>query len=98
MDLPTTLRVEFGEGNFCPMMNEHRTSPRRRVLKNGSISCGGDMIDCTVRNISDIGAALEVVTPLYIPDRFKLIIESAGLNRPCHIIWRKQRLIGVAFD
>ena len=56
------------------------------------------MIDCTVRNISDIGAALEVVTPLYIPDRFKLIIESAGLNRPCHIIWRKQRRIGVAFD
>jgi hypothetical protein len=80
------------------MLKEHRTAPRHRVLKTGSISCGGDLIDCTVRNISDTGAALEVVTPLYIPDRFKLIIESSGLNRPCRIIWRKQRRIGVAFD
>jgi hypothetical protein len=84
--------------NLSPMLREHRTAPRHRVLKAGSISCGAELIDCTVRNISDIGAALEVVTPLYIPDRFKLIIESSGFNRPCHIIWRQQRRIGVAFD
>jgi PilZ domain len=68
------------------------------MLKAGSISFGSGAIDCTVRNISDTGAILKVVTPLFVPDRFKLIIQSDGLNRPCHIVWRKERRMGIAFD
>jgi hypothetical protein len=51
-------------------MDEHRIAPRRRVLKAGSIAFGGGTIGCTVRSISDTGTALEIVTPLFIPDRF----------------------------
>jgi hypothetical protein len=76
-----------------------RTAPRRRVLKTGSISFGGGSIDCTARNISDTGAALEVVTPLFIPDRFKLIIPS---EKPKPAVSRRVRRtdfrIGLAFD
>lgn len=79
-------------------MDEHRIAPRRRVLKAGSIESGGDAIPCTVRNISETGAALEVVTPLYIPDRFTLSVQSSQLRRPCHIVWRVGSRIGVAFD
>ena len=79
-------------------MNEHRIAPRRRVLKAGSIVFGGGAIDCTVRNLSETGAALEVVTPLFIPDRFTLVVPSDHLKRPCHVAWRKERRIGVAFD
>jgi hypothetical protein len=79
-------------------MNEHRAAPRHRVLKAGTISFGGVTIDCTVRNLSETGAALEVVTPLFIPDRFTLIIPSEHLKRPCHIVWRKEKRMGVAFD
>jgi hypothetical protein len=79
-------------------MDETRRAPRRRVLKAGSITFGGGAIDCTVRNISATGAALEVVSPLYIPDRFNLIVQSDNLNRPCRIVWRQHRRIGVAFD
>ena len=79
-------------------MNEHRIAPRRRVLKAGSIPFGGGAIDCTVRNLSETGAALEVVTPLFIPDRFILVVPSDQLKRPCHVAWRKDRRIGVAFD
>jgi hypothetical protein len=78
-----------------PMAEERRIVLRRRALKAGSIGFGGGAIDCTVRNISDVGATL---TPLFIPDRFKLIIQSDGLNRPCHIVWRKERRMGIAFD
>jgi hypothetical protein len=81
-----------------PMTEERRIVPRRRVLKAGSISFGGGAIDCTIRNISDAGATLEVMTPLFIPDRFKLIVQSESLDRPCHIVWRKDRRIGIAFD
>jgi hypothetical protein len=78
-----------------PMAEERRIVLRRRALKAGSIGFAGGAIDCTVRNISDVGATLDVVTPLFIPDRFKLIIQSDGLNRPCHIVWRR---MGIAFD
>ena len=72
--------------------------PRRRVLKAGSITFGGSTIDCTVRNVSETGAALEVVSPLYIPDRFTLVVQTDQLKRPCHIVWRQGSRIGVAFD
>jgi hypothetical protein len=79
-------------------MDEHRAAPRHRILKAGTISFGGGAIDCTVRNLSATGAALEVVTPLFIPDRFTLIIQSEQLKRPCHIVWRREKRMGVAFD
>jgi hypothetical protein len=79
-------------------MNEHRVAPRHRILKAGTISFGGGTIDCTVRNLSETGAGLDVVTPLFIPDRFTLIVETEHLQRPCHIVWRKEKRMGVAFE
>ena len=79
-------------------MSESRITQRQRVLKAATISFGGGAIDCTVRNISETGAGIEVVTPLFIPDRFTLIVQSAQLKRLCHIVWRKERRMGVAFD
>jgi hypothetical protein len=79
-------------------MDRQRIAARRRTLKAGSIECGGEAIDCIVRNASDNGAALEVVSPLYIPERFTLVVPTDQLKRPCHIVWRKGKRIGVAFD
>jgi hypothetical protein len=79
-------------------MEQTRVVPRRRRLKAGTIEFGGGGIDCTVRNISETGAALEVVSPLFIPDRFMLFVPSEQLKRPCRIAWRKQKRIGVTFD
>jgi hypothetical protein len=80
------------------IMEEHRVAQRRRMLKAGTIEFGGGGIDCTVKNLSETGAALEVVTPLFIPDRFTLFVRSDRLKRTCHIVWRKEKRIGVAFD
>ncbi|WFU42614.1 PilZ domain-containing protein [Bradyrhizobium sp. CB82] len=77
---------------------EHRIAPRRRILKAGTIEFGGGGIDCTVKNISETGAALELATPLLIPDRFTLRVPSDHLKRRCHVVWRKERRLGVAFD
>ncbi len=33
-----------------------------------------------------------------IVDRFTLIVQSEQLKRPCHIVWRKEKRMGVAFD
>ena len=57
-------------------MEQHRIAPRQRILKAGMISFGSAAIDCTVRNISATGAAVDVVTPLFIPDRFTLFMPT----------------------
>jgi hypothetical protein len=40
-------------------MDEKRKSTRHRILKAGKIAFGGGIVDCTVRNPSETGAALE---------------------------------------
>jgi len=80
------------------LVEEHRTTPRRRLLKAGRISFGGGAIDCTVRNFSETGAALDVNSPVGIPDRFTLVIEADQRHLPCRVIWRKEKRIGVHFE
>ena len=79
-------------------MDEKRTIPRRRVLKAGTIEFGGSAIDCTVRNLSEIGAALEVPSPVGIPDKFDLVIPTDALRFACRVVWRKAARIGIVFD
>ena len=79
-------------------MSEHRIAPRRRMFKAGTIEFGGGSIDCTVKNLSDTGAALEVLSPLYVPDRFTLFVPTDQIKRRCHVVWRRQRRVGIAFD
>ena len=78
-------------------MNEHRIAPRRRILKAGKILFNGGGIDCTVRNISDTGAALEVASPIGIPQDVTLVVEADKLKRECRVVWRKDKRIGVTF-
>ena len=79
-------------------MDEHPRAPRRRTFKAGTIEFGGGAIDCIVRNISETGAALEVNTPLFIPDHFTLFVPTEQLKRRCRVVWRKEKRIGVTFD
>ena len=83
---------------YLSPMDHQRIAPRRRILKAGSIECGGEAIACNVRNLSETGAALGALSPLYIPDRFTLVVRTDHLKRPCHVIWRKEKRVGVAFD
>jgi hypothetical protein len=72
------------------MLPRRRNAPRRRVLKTGSIEFADTAIECTVRDISESGAALQVVSPLYIPDRFSLFIQSEiKANLPHHLAHRE---------
>ena len=79
-------------------MHELRASNRHRTFKAGTIAfnrAGG--ITCTVRNLSDGGACLEVPSPIGVPDDFTLIIECDHFTRSCHVRWRTGHRIGVAF-
>jgi len=78
-------------------MNNKRYQ-RQNVMKAGTIVFGGSGIDCLVRNISDSGANLEVESQIGIPNSFDLVIDTEHSNHHCHVVWRKARRIGIAFD
>ena len=79
-------------------MNEKRIAPRRHVLKSAFIviSEKAPKLECTVKNLSDGGAALQVSTTIGIPKNFDLIID--GKRHHCRSVWRTDAKIGVAFE
>jgi hypothetical protein len=80
-------------------MDEHRIAQRHRVLKGGTIAFNGAAgISCTVRNLSETGAALDVISPVGIPESFMLVVDGNQASKPCHVVWRKEKRIGIAFD
>ena len=79
------------------MTPEKRATTRLRTLKGAAIRFGTTSLDCVVRNMSEGGAALEVGTPLGIPDQFALYFKPDMVKRDCLVTWRKAERIGVRF-
>jgi hypothetical protein len=79
-------------------MDNKRNKARQRVLKAGLITFNGAGINCLVRNISDTGAALEVENQIGIPPIFDLVIAADNFTQRCHVVWRKEKRIGIVFD
>jgi hypothetical protein len=78
-------------------MVERRALPRQRVFKAGTIEFDGAGVDCIVRNLSAVGAGLEVASPAGIPHEITLSIRSGEIRRHAYIVWRKEKRLGVAF-
>ena len=64
-------------------------------MKKGSIEVSGRTIACLIRNESETGATLEVVSPVGIPAQFTLLIAAERIR--CTAIWRTKKMIGVKF-
>jgi hypothetical protein len=77
---------------------EKRSAPRHKVLKGATIAFGGNGVECTVRNLSSSGAALDVANPVGLPPSFMLVIEADQFIRRCRPVWHSDKRIGVAFD
>jgi hypothetical protein len=81
-----------------PKQERRIDARRRRALKSARITFKGRCatIDCTVLNLSDLGACLKVESPIAIPDSFDLLLDHAPV-RSCRVTWREATQIGVAF-
>jgi PilZ domain len=53
-------------------------------------------MECTIRDLSDDGACVEVANTRLIPSRFKLVL-SSGAIQSCRVAWRTRNKIGVVF-
>ena len=65
---------------------------------SGAIQFADSTINCLICNMTISGAALDVTNPHDIPERFNLVFKADGTQIPCHVIWRQEERIGVAFD
>jgi len=77
---------------------DKRAVTRNRVSKAAKIEFGGNAINCMVRNITELGAMLDVATPIGIPDHFTLALGTEGLRMYCRVVCWNYKRIGVAFD
>ena len=79
-------------------MRELRRVKRTQVLKNAKIFAAGVAVGCTVRDLTNLGAGLQVSAGDCIPERFDLIFDSALFRRHCKVRWRNHEYLGVEFD
>lgn len=79
-------------------MADNRKKSRQRVIKDGLITINQlSTLSCTIRNISEQGACLEVGNALLVPNDFTLEIRSNQTRRSCHVKWRTINRLGIAF-
>jgi hypothetical protein len=79
-------------------MDERRQSPRRTVLKSGLVIIqeSAMTLRCTVRNLSDGGACIELSSTIGMPSNLELVLD--GVHRSCRVIWRTDTRMGIAFN
>src|SRR3954467_90064 len=78
-------------------MDQNRRTNRRRVLKSATIEFDRSAYSCAVRNLSEVGAALDVPYAVTIPHEFNLTVHSDQMSRHCRAIWRRENRLGVEF-
>jgi PilZ domain len=78
---------------------ERRRRQRTRTLKSARILLNHhhSVIDCTVRNLSETGACLNVASAVGIPPEFDVFFEADRTIRPCRLVWHKEKQVGVEF-
>ncbi len=80
-------------------MENLRRIQRTQVSRPAKIMAMGstEMVDCIVRDLTDLGAGLQISHSDEIPDRFELVFDSARFRRVCEVRWRGPDRMGVAF-
>jgi hypothetical protein len=78
---------------------EKRALRRNRVLLAATLVHGEQMFTalCTIRNLTDRGAAVRLDSALPLPPTVTLIETRSGRAHECRIVWRRGGFLGLAF-
>lgn len=78
---------------------EDRKEPRTRTYLGGKLVFGDYFsIDCVVRDITDGGARVQVMTDQPVPDHIFLLELRSGIAYEAHVAWRRHPQIGLTFE
>jgi PilZ domain len=79
-------------------MHERRKSARSRVLKGAKLVIGtSSVIDCVVRNLTNIGARIEIPNTIDLPESLDITFDGGRSFRPCRLAWRTLDETGLEF-
>jgi hypothetical protein len=80
-------------------MSELRKADRVRSLLSAHVifNKGASTFDCVVKNISTIGARLEIGDAIALPNEFDLSIPHKQRTYSARIAWRGDGIVGVEF-
>lgn len=78
---------------------DRRGAPRRRTLKSARIETldGKTAFDCEIRNESETGALLLMLSTLDVPDQFILSVPCDNVSHRCEVAWKDLTHMGVIF-
>ena len=78
---------------------ESRRAARVRTFLQARVSYGDGAIStsCTVNQLSDVGARLNIAGAFSLPETFEIAIPQKGLTRRARLVWRKDDQAGIDF-
>jgi hypothetical protein len=82
-------------------MEDRRSTFRHRTYKGAKIvsrSTPRGIIECIVRNLSEVGACILVDRPDTLPSSFHLVFNGPEPDQRCCIVWRGDNRIGAMFE
>jgi hypothetical protein len=81
-------------------MREKRYTRRQPMRHSAWVAITPEQrFGCTVADISETGARIEVNDSAKVPDSFVLMLSSNGAARRfCRMVWRKPHQVGVKFE
>jgi PilZ domain len=77
--------------------DERRHHARARLFRTAELFAEARIGSCIVRNVSATGAGLTMESTTHVPDTFDLSFDSGRTLRPCRVLWRTAREIGLEF-
>jgi hypothetical protein len=77
-----------------------RAAQRTRTLLQARIEFnnGATTVDCTVRDLSETGARLQVPQSAVVPPHFVLFVPKHGRRYQAQLRWHRDGYIGAAFE
>ena len=80
-------------------MLERRQIPRTKIRKHARLIFDQPrlLLDCTVLDVTSVGAGLRLEASLEIPERFDLAFASTLASRNCRLVWRTEDILGVLY-
>jgi hypothetical protein len=68
------------------------------LLKGAKLLVGKSfVVDCVLRNITSVGAKIEMPNTLGLPETLDLTIGGSHSFRRCRCVWRKLNGMGIEF-
>ncbi len=93
--------MRFGHtgGPIVTEQSERRSKRRWRTVLKGRVVFNNrsSAFDCTIQNLSDIGALLTFADVSSPPRDFELEIPSKNLRVPARLIWSRGKNHGISF-